>query len=331
MPRNMLSMHRGLPIAKVLDKKGGELHTIFITEEEEKPDIEVDNPEELIDDEDISKLRSLMKIGNIELKLLRKALLSSKDDVESKFRLNEKMKTALKILLELAQTKLKTEINFEKDKEVGGVIPFIGGDANFDRSIFICGASGAGKSFLAKQICKLDAKKRPIILFSKVENDPSLIELEKLKTPKDGKSRLIKIRVENEMDLFNLPTEEELKDCICLFDDIDSLPDPLAEFVQGYRDILLTTGRHKNITVISTSHQLFNWSKTRTLLNEAELIGLFPNSNKRASIAFLKDRLGIPTADRMPIINKCMIAGRFMCVKVSAPNTIIHNKGVMML
>ena len=43
------------------------------------------------------------------------------------------------------------------------------------------------------------------------------------------------------------------------------------------RENLLETGRHFDLTIISTSHQLSNYAKTRTLLNEATSITVFPS------------------------------------------------------
>ena len=42
------------------------------------------------------------------------------------------------------------------------------------------------------------------------------------------------------------------------------------------RENVLETGRHYGLTVISTSHQLSNYAKTRTLLNESTSITVFP-------------------------------------------------------
>ena len=70
----MLSFHRGKVIAIALDSKGKEKFKIHITPEEEEPDVQVDDVLGLIDDADVESLRSAMKLGNIEIKLLKRAI-----------------------------------------------------------------------------------------------------------------------------------------------------------------------------------------------------------------------------------------------------------------
>lgn len=332
----MLSFTRGDPIAVALDKDDKVVFTINITEEKDNPDIKADNPRELISDEDIGILRKTMKFGSIELKMLKKALMYPANDNgkidRSSLNLSSKLKNAVEVLEEIACEKLKNEIDFTKSSEIVRVIPLIGThNNNFDRSIYATGPSGCGKSTLMCKIAEFDRKKRPVIIFSKVINDASLKPLKKLKTPKDDKTRLIQIPLRTEDDLLSLPSEEDLRGCIVLFDDIDSFRPEISEFLQDYRNNILETGRHFDITCLSTSHQLYNWNKTRTMLNEAELIACFPNSNKRSSDLLLRDRMGMEHFERKAIINKAKKAGRFMILKLSSPNMIIHNKGCILI
>ena len=343
--RSMLSFHRGKPIAHALDKKGNNVLTIHITPEQEKPDIEVDNIDELIDEEEFDHIKGIMRLTNTEVKMIKKALQTGKIEI-----LSDRLKLALMNLRERATGKLKTHLLFNKSDEIDRIVPLIGG-GGFDRSIFLTGPSGSGKSFLAKEIMKLDGKNRPIIVFSKIDDDESLKELKKLKIVKSslsdfksegdidisdikkevGEPRMIKIRLQTEDDLLNLPSNEELKNCVCLFDDIDAFPREIAEFLNEYRDSILECGRHSNITVLSTSHQLYNWAKTRVILNESEMVALFPHANKRASMIFLRDRLGLNKTEVDRIINECMDCGRFLVCKMSAPNMCIHEKGIIIV
>ena len=185
---------------------------------------------------------------------------------------------------------------------------------------------------------KHDNRCRPIIIFSKITDDESLKELEKLKVSKssfsehrDGGSRMIKINLQTEDDLLNLPSNHELKNCVCLFDDIDAFPREIADFLNAYRDSILECGRHHNITVLSTSHQLYNWAKTRIILNECETICLFPHANKRSSMKFLRDRMGLDVKQTEKIVNESMDAGRSLICRLSAPNMIMHEKGIILI
>ena len=336
--RSMLSFDRGTEIAHGLDVHGNRVLTINITPEQEKPDIEAvrsdgsDGIDELIDEEDFAHIMKVMRLTGTEIKLLKKVIKTGKIEM-----LSDRLKLALINLKERATGKLKTHINFNKSNKIDRIVPLIGSGV-FDRSIFLTGPSGSGKSFLAKEIMKNDLKNRPIIIFSKIDNDDSLKELKKLKISKssfpeqrDGGPRMIKICLQTEDDLLNLPSNEELKNCVCLFDDIDAFPKEIADFLNAYRDSILECGRHHNITVLSTSHQLYNWAKTRVILNESELVALFPHSNKRASMMFLRDRMGLNKQEVLDIVNECMDCGRSLICKMSAPNLIIHNKGVILV
>lgn len=332
--RSMLSFDSGIPIAHCLDKRGNKILTIHITPEKEKPDIEVDNIDELIDSADFDFIRQSMKLTNTEVKLLQKVLSTGKEDI-----LSERLKLALNSLRKNATAGLKKKLKFTKSDEIDRVVPLIGGKGvAFDRSIFLTGPSGSGKSFLAKEIMKHDEKSRPIIVFSKITDDDSLKELKKLKISKstfpdqrDGGSRMIKINLQTEDDLLNLPSNHELKNCVCLFDDIDAFPREIADFLNAYRDSILECGRHHNITVLSTSHQLYNWAKTRVILNESELVCLFPHANKRSSMTFLRDRMGLGLREVDRIVNEAMDCGRCLICKMSAPNLIMHEKGIILV
>jgi hypothetical protein len=101
--------------------------------------------------------------------------------------------------------------------------------------------------------------------------------------------------------------------------------------MRAYRDDLLETGRHKDITVISTSHILRNYAKTRVLQNELELAILYPNASRRATDSYLKDILGFDKATRDEYIDRCGSTGRYIAIKMSVPNLLIHNKGVQFI
>ncbi len=324
----MLSFTRGRKIAICLDADDKTIFTIHVTKEEEEPDISVDDISELIDDSDIDQLRKSFKLGRIEVKMLKKAL----KDEKMRAGLSEKLKSALELLKENAQDKLKREVNFADDDRIKKVLPLIGGrDTPYDRSIAFIGPSESGKTYLAKQIIKHDLRKRPVIVFSKIDDDSSLRELKTLRCANDKKSRLIQIPLHSDNDLMNLPMNTELEECLVLFDDLDSFPEEQAQFLREYRNSILESGRHHNITTLSTSHVLLNRQKTKVMLNECELLCLFPGANKQSAFKFLQTRFGLRIDDANHIINKCIKNGRTMTLRQSCPNLIIHDQGVMMI
>ena len=340
MPKYMLSFTNGRKVAIALDKSGNEVFTIHITEEKELSDIQCDDVLALIDNEDIKKLKRSLKIGIIQENILKKILKErhkggilkdGKIDIKS-INASDSVKRAVLILERKANDKLKTELDFTDVKEVHSVVPLIGQEKEaFDRSIFLCAPSGAGKTWLMKLIIEQDLKQRPVVLFSKIQDDKSMESLKGKKTKNDNKDRLITIPLLTEDDLMDLPPEGDLEGCIVIFDDIDSFHSSVAQYIREYRDALLESGRHKNITCICTSHLLNNYSKTKTMMNEAEIVILFPNSNKRHSSIFLNSRLGIPRDEREFLIEKASKSGRFLALKMSAPNMLIHNQGVLLI
>ena len=325
MAKFMLSFSRGTPIALALDKKGEVLHTLYLTPEEDLPDIDIDDPLALIDEIDMKRVSRDLKLGTIEQRILHSAVKKKNPGT-----LNEQLKRAYDVLESIAHHKLKGEINFQKEQGVHNVIPLLG-EAKFDRSMLFVGPSGSGKTFLAKQIMLNDKKKRPVVLFSKVRDDPSLKELLKKKTPLDGKARLIPIPIYTDDDMASLPVDSDLEKTITFFDDIDAFTGERAKYLRDYRDALLEAGRHKDITVLSTSHILSNYNKTRTMLNEAEYVILFPNANRRSADLFLKDRMGMVKADRDHLISRSGSSGRYMIIRLSCPNLMLHSRGVLLL
>ncbi len=343
----MLSFNRGDPIALALDSKGKVIHTIHITPLEELPDIDVDDPLGLIDEIDLDHVAKDLKLGTIDKRVLQSAVKA-----QTPGKLSERLKRAYDVLESIAHKKLKGEINFSQSDPVKNVIPLIG-DKPFDRSILLVGPSGSGKSFLAKQMLMNDKRKRPVVLFSKVRDDPSLKELkdqtiEKMvevpvirdvrggtintvEMRKKVTPRLIQIPIFSDDDLVNLPVDTDMQNTITFFDDIDAFTGDRAIFLRDYRDAILEAGRHKNITVLSTSHILANYNKTRTMLNEAEYVVLFPNANRRSADQFLKDRMGMMKSDRDHLIRRSGSSGRYMIIRMSCPNLMIHSKGILLL
>ena len=335
MVKSMLDFDSGKKIWHCLDSNGNVIQTLCICDDKDHPDIMVDNILPIISNADINIVKVNMKLTPLEIKFLKRAIKSGLEEDVNKF--TDRLKIAFNMLKEVAQNRLKTEIHFGESDDIRSIVPVIGHN-KFDRSIFISGPSGSGKSFLAKNIIKHDLKARPIIVFSKIEDDESLSELKKLKVNKssfrdqhDGGSRMIKMKLDTQSDLLDLPSNHELKNTVCLFDDINSFPKETADFLNHYRDTLLECGRHQNITVISTSHQVHDWSKTRTALNECQYTCLFPHSSKFASAKFLSNRMGLRREQCDNVLDTAMNAGRFLICRNSAPNLIMHEKGVILL
>ena len=70
---------------------------------------------------------------------------------------------------------------------------------------------------------------------------------------------------------------EDLKDSLCLFDDIDVLPNKkIKEAVYQILNEILQIWRHHRISCIVTNHLPTNFQWTRIILNESHIIVYFP-------------------------------------------------------
>ena len=164
------------------------------------------------------------------------------------------------LIKEFKQLKIANESSFQQ-------VP----DTTKEREIlYITGPSGSGKSTYTRKFLEQYKKKfkdRPIYLFSSLPSDESL---DKIK-PK---------RVRLDASIHTDPIDvEELKDSVCIFDDIDVIADrKIREGVYNILNQVLEIGRHYKITCVVTNHLPTNGKDTRRILNEAHTITYFPHS-----------------------------------------------------
>ena len=144
-------------------------------------------------------------------------------------------------------------------------------DTSTERQIlYITGPSGSGKSTYTRMFLEEYKKKykdREIYLFSSLKEDESLDKI---------KPKRFKIDDSLWKDLLNA---EELKESVCIFDDIDVISDKrIKEAVYSIMNNVLEIGRHFKITAIITNHLPTNGRDTRRILNEAHAYVFFPHS-----------------------------------------------------
>lgn len=184
-----------------------------------------------------------------------------------------------------ANPESKSGTNEIKIKDAGHLIPLPNPK---DRGvIYICGASGSGKSTYAAQYIFNYLNlfpENPVFVFTRLELDPVLQEL--------GCQR---IPISKELE--KLDAIRDLNDSLCLFDDIDTIPDKkLRDKVYAISMDILETGRHRNIYVIVTSHLINGNDRKlcRTTINEAKQIVLFPKGGNVYGIRYLlKNYIGL--------------------------------------
>jgi hypothetical protein len=186
---------------------------------------------------------------------------------------------------------------------------------------YVAAPSGAGKSTWIANYCAQVRELVPdkkIYIFSRLDSDPALDPL-----------KPTRFLIDEDL-VADPPTPSDFKDSIVIFDDIDTIPDKKAmECVQKLRDDLLETGRHEDVTVVSTSHQVMNYKKTRTLLNEASAVVLFPKSGSAYHIGrYLKTYAGFDKDMCKKIMG---LPSRWFMHYRMAPQFILHEHGAMLL
>ena len=86
-------------------------------------------------------------------------------------------------------------------------------------------------------------------------------------------------------------------------------------------------GRHYNITCISTSHIITNYVATRTLINEAQSVVIFPKGGSFGQIrGFLERYMGF---DKQLIEQIRLLPTRWVFIHKEYPQYIIYEKGAI--
>lgn len=186
---------------------------------------------------------------------------------------------------------------------------------------YIAGASGSGKSYIAKGLGEYYQKlfpDRSVYLISKLAEDSGT--LDKMKPPAK------RINIQSLID--NFPELDEFKNCMVIFDDYDTFTGPAEKVVHKLIDDLATMGRHTNTTMCCLSHYLTNYKKTRLLLNEATHIVIYPMATSYHALSYLlKTHIGM-TKDDIRDIKKM---GRWVCVYKHFPQYLISAQNARML
>lgn len=182
------------------------------------------------------------------------------------------------------------------------------------REIFyIAGASGSGKSWIAKQIATNYQKlypDRPVYLVSKLEADETIDGMEKPAIRLDYKTF-----VDSPIDI------NKLSNSMVIFDDYDCIVGKEGNAVQTLIEDIATMGRRHGdgqgcITMLLLTHHITNYSKTRVLLNESSHYVVYPqNTSAHALRYLLKTYLGLEDDE----IKRLKKLGRYVVFSKSYP------------
>lgn len=211
-----------------------------------------------------------------------------------------------------------TDNNF---KLIGGeLLPIPNPDKR--ECIFITGPAGSGKSTWASMYIKNFVKmfpEREFFMISKLDEDEVLDKLDPVRIDYDDE------------DFVEMPVIiEELADSLILFDDTDTINDKIImKSVNDLKDNILELGRHEDIYILITSHLATRYKETRTVLNEANAITIFPHGSGGQQIRYcLKKYFGLEN-DQLKVIKN--LPSRWVTLYKTYPNYVLYSKGIYLI
>jgi hypothetical protein len=174
---------------------------------------------------------------------------------------------------------------------------------------YIAGASGSGKSYVAKHLSEQYQKMfdRPVYLVSKLKEDATL----------DGMAiPPIRLNIDKlvEKPMADL---EPLRESLVIFDDYDTLQGKDAKAVQQLIDDICIMGRHTTTSILILTHHLSNFKKTRLCLTESTHFVVYPQSTGAHALNyFLKTYVGMGPKEVQAIKNT---GSRWLCIHKNFP------------
>jgi hypothetical protein len=187
-------------------------------------------------------------------------------------------------------------------------------DPNTRQIYYIAGASGSGKSYVARGLAEMYKKifpEREIYLISKLNEDSTLDNMT------IGKPK--RINIQSLVD--DYPPIEDFKDCMIIFDDYDTFEGKTGKVVQQLIDDLAIQGRHTNTTMLCLTHYITNYKKTRLMLNEASHFIVYPQATSFSALKYLLGtHIGL-TQDEIHNLKK--LGSRWVCISKNYPQYLI--------
>ena len=184
--------------------------------------------------------------------------------------------------------------------------------------ISIAGASGAGKSYLARAYAKEYHKMWPdrdIFVISALTSDKTLDVLKYLK--RIDVSSLVDDPLEKGQDL------EDFDHSLVIFDDTEALQGKEKDAVQHLLDSLLTLGRHSSTSVIVASHLPARGKETRLLLSESNRFIVMPSAMGYHSLHYLlTTHVGLSPKE---VIDLRKIKSRWICLGKTYPRFLLSS------
>lgn len=185
------------------------------------------------------------------------------------------------------------------------------------RVLYICAASGAGKSTWVSKYVKRYLKQFPkakVYIFSQLSKDPVL----------DDIKNAHRVTLDESLITEPIDIETEIgKGDVIVFDDCSDNDKELQDAINKLETRLLVHGRKLGIQVLITSHLINpeNTKHMRNRLNETQCLVFFPQSGSSAQLVYnLKRQFGYSTRQVESILQ---IDSRWIACTKTYPNILI--------
>jgi len=180
--------------------------------------------------------------------------------------------------------------------------------------------SGAGKSTFCANLLKeykKKYKKNKIFMISPTQDDEAYKDLQK-------QIEYIKIDESLLTDPMNFT---EFDNCMIIFDDSEVLSGnkDMNKAIELFRNKILENGRKRKISAVIINHVAQNGAQTKKVLNECDLIVLFPKSNFSAVAKLCKTYYGF---DKQTLEYCRDAPSRWIVVKRTYPQAILSEHAV---
>jgi len=186
--------------------------------------------------------------------------------------------------------------------------------------VLVAGQSGSGKTTWVRNYTSTYAgiyPNRDILYFSTKQRDKVLDQCKWIKrVPREEWNTYIGEKQDKQIKKQKMDEEYEEQDTkmiplhdisktLFIFDDVDE--DDRANDIQKFKMYLIKLGRSEGIDVVSTSHLVSNFNKTREELNETTTIVLFPWTGVHNHMTrYMSTYLGLTEAQIKKITNRAI-------------------------
>lgn len=213
------------------------------------------------------------------------------------------------------------EISDENEEEF---LPYLDVIPNQNHRILVSGKSGCGKSTLIGKLLDQLMRTNPkrIIIISTVSEDPELDRYH---------GDIIPLRLDiSDSDAVVQLELDYFADSVLVFDDVEkTTKKEFKKWVMALRAEAFEAGRHKNIDIISISHDLLGGMENKTVKAECTAAILFPQFNQpHQTREFLRKYIGM---DKNMMEHVMRLPSRYVFINANSPCYIVSQKEVRII